>query len=84
MNYCFAHPVPKVKKYALFMDNSLWHKKPKRFVCDETQPEYADILENVVFYYVATVFPDLNPIEQVWRIARRREYTQFFCINFHT
>lgn len=34
-SFLAANPVPQGKKYALIMDNAPWHKKTKRFVCDE-------------------------------------------------
>ena len=74
-----AHPVPQGKKYALFMDNAPWHKKTKRLVYDEAQLEYTDILENVVFIMLPPYSPDLNPIEQVWRITgRENTHNTFF------
>ena len=73
------HPAPVGKKYALVMDNAPWHKKTKRLVYDEAQLEYTDILENVVFIMLPPYSPDLNPIEQVWRITRRENtHNTFF------
>ena len=75
-----ANPVPDGKKYALIMDNAPWHQKTRRLVCDESQPEYADILESVVFIKLPPYSPDLNPIEQVWRITRRENtHNTFFA-----
>ena len=67
------HPAPKGKKYALVMDNAPWHKKTVRLVETEKQPEYADIRKNVTFVKLSPYSPDLNPIEQVWRITRREK-----------
>jgi transposase len=53
------------------MDNAPWHKKTIRLVQEEAQPEYSDIRESVIFIKVPPYSPDLNPIEQVWRITRR-------------
>lgn len=62
------------------MDNAPWHKKTKRLICDESLPEYADILKNVVFIKLPPYSPDLNPIEQVWRITRRENtHNTFFA-----
>ena len=77
-DFLSAHPVPKGKKYALVMDNAPWHKKTKRLICDETFPEYADILKDVVFIKLPPYSPDLNPIEQVWRITRRENTHNIF------
>ena len=75
-----ANPVPDGKKYALIMDNAPWHQKTRRLVCDKSQPEYADILESVVFIKLPPYSPDLNPIEQVWRITRRENtHNTFFA-----
>ena len=61
------------------MDNAPWHKKTVRLVSDEALPEYADILESVVFIRLPPYSPDLNPIEQVWRITRRENtHNTFF------
>lgn len=77
-DFLSAHPVPKGKKYALVMDNAPWHKKTKRLICDEALPEYADILKDVVFIKLPPYSPDLNPIEQVWRITRRENTHNIF------
>ena len=78
-----AHPVPAGKKYALIMDNAPWHKKTVRLVSDEALPEYADILESVVFIRLPPYSPDLNPIEQVWRITRRENTHNTFGVYGH-
>ena len=78
-SFLAANPVPQGKKYALIMDNAPWHKKTKRLVCDEKRPEYADILNCIEFIEFPAYSPDLNPIEQVWRITRRENtHNTFF------
>lgn len=72
------HPAPKGKKYALVMDNAPWHKKTVRLVETEKQPEYADIRKSVTFVKLPPYSPDLNPIEQVWRITRRENTHNVF------
>ena len=72
------HPVPAGKKYALVMDNAPWHKKTVRLVETERQPGYADIRESVTFVKLPPYSPDLNPIEQVWRITRRENTHNVF------
>ena len=67
-----AHPLPDGQKYAMVMDNAPWHKKAKRLIM--TLEELSDISNKVVFIPMPPYSPDLNPIEQVWRITRR-EYT---------
>ena len=56
------------------MDNAPWHKKMYRLIMTEEQVEYADIRNCVDFIMLPPYSPDLNPIEQVWRITRK-EYT---------
>lgn len=73
------HPAPEGKKYALIMDNAPWHKKTKRLVSDEKCDEYTDILESVEFIMLPPYSPDMNPIEQVWRITRKENtHNRFF------
>lgn len=73
-----AHPVPDGKKYALVMDNAPWHKKTKRLVQEEQLEEYSDILEKIEFIKLPPYSPDLNPIEQVWRITRKENTHNVF------
>ena len=73
-----AHPAPEGKKYAIVMDNAPWHKKTVRLIQTEELPEYADIRESVVFIKLPPYSPDLNPIEQVWRITRRENTHNVF------
>jgi transposase len=61
------------------MDNAPWHKKMYRLVVTENRDEYEDIRESVVFVMLSLYSPDLNPIEQVWRITRRENtHNTFF------
>ena len=57
------------KKIYLIMDNAPWHKKAKRLI--EEKEEYKDLKESIVFVDMPPYSPDLNPIEQVWRVTRR-------------
>lgn len=57
------------KKIYLVMDNAPWHKKAKRLI--EEKEEYKDLKESIVFVDMPPYSPDLNPIEQVWRVTRR-------------
>lgn len=66
-----AYPLPEGEKYYLVMDNASWHKKAKRLIKENSNNEYSDINDKVVFVYLPPYSPDLNPIEQVWRITRR-------------
>ena len=53
----------------LVMDNAPWHKKAKRLIRDDEQ--YKDVASRIRFVELPPYSPDLNPIEQVWRITRR-------------
>jgi len=55
----------------LVMDNAPWHKKAKRLI--ETEDEYADIRNAITIESMPPYSPDLNPIEQVWRVTRREK-----------
>lgn len=73
-----AHPAPEGKKYALVMDNASWHKKAMRLIGDEQAMEYSDIFASVTFVKLPPYSPDLNPIEQVWRITRKENTHNVF------
>lgn len=73
-----AHPAPEGKKYALVMDNAPWHKKTMRLIGEEHATEYSDIFTSVTFVKLPPYSPDLNPIEQVWRITRRENTHNVF------
>lgn len=59
------------EKIVLVMDNAPWHKKAKRLI--ESEEEYADIREALTIVSLPPYSPDLNPIEQVWRITRKEK-----------
>ncbi len=59
------------KKVYLFMDNATWHTKAKRLI--ETDKDYEDIRSKIVIESIPPYSPDLNPIEQVWRVTRREK-----------
>lgn len=63
--------LPVGKKIALVLDNAPWHKKAYRLVKAEALPEYEDIRSKVELIKLPPYSPDLNPIEQCWRITRR-------------
>lgn len=77
-SFLSAHPAPEGKRYALVMDNAPWHKKTMRLVETEMLPEYSDIRESVTFIKLPPYSPDLNPIEQVWRITRKENTHNVF------
>ena len=55
----------------MVMDNAPWHRKAKRLIKENAGGIYQDIVDKVVFVYLPPYSPDLNPIEQVWRVVRR-------------
>ena len=59
------------KRICLILDNAPWHKKAVRLVQTEALPEYQDIRDKMTLLFLPPYSPDLNPIEQVWRITRR-------------
>lgn len=68
------------KRIVLVLDNAPWHKKAKRLV--EKEPEYQDIRDRMTFVSLPPYSPDLNPIEQVWRITRREKTHNHFWPDF--
>lgn len=72
------HPAPEGKKYALVMDNAPWHKKAMRLIGEDHTQKYSDISASVLFVKLPPYSPDLNPIEQVWRITRRENTHNVF------
>ncbi|WP_406042493.1 transposase [Succinimonas sp.] len=55
----------------MVLDNAPWHKKAIRLIWEEELPEYQDIRDKMTYISMPPYSPDLNPIEQVWRITRR-------------
>lgn len=70
-SFLAAYPLAEGEKYYLVMDNASWHKKAKRLIKENEGGLYTDINDQVVFVYLPPYSPDLNPIEQVWRVTRR-------------
>lgn len=83
-SFLVANPVPKGKRYALVMDNAPWHKKTMRLIETEQLPEYEDVRKSVTFIKLLPYSPDLNPIEQVWRITRRENTHNVFFASLST
>jgi transposase len=77
--FLVAKPAPEGKHYVIVMDNAPWHKKAIRLISEERRPEYSDIFNQVEFLKLPPYSPDLNPIEQVWRITRKENtHNKFF------
>ena len=75
------NPLDKGRRFAMIMDNAPWHRKLFRLIEDEKRPEYADIRAKVAFVRLPPYSPDLNPIEQVWRVTRRENTHNVFFEN---
>lgn len=74
-----VHPPAEGKRHAIIWDNAPWHKKAYRLIEQEDSPEYDDIREKAFLVMLPPYSPDLNPIEQVWRIVRRKyTHNRFF------
>ena len=67
------YPIEDGQKIHLILDNAPWHKKAVRLVQTEALPEYEDIRNKMNLIFLPPYSPDLNPIKQVWRIARREK-----------
>lgn len=74
-----AFQIKPGEKLYLIMDNAPWHKKAVRLI--STEEQYADIRNRVTIINLPPYSPDLNPIEQVWRITRRENTHNQFWIN---
>lgn len=73
-----ANPIEEGKRYVIVLDNAPWHKKAVRLVQEDCLEEYQDIRDSVEFLKLPPYSPDLNPIEQVWRITRRENTHNVF------
>ena len=75
-----AKPCPAGNKYCMILDNAPWHKKAIRLIWTEGREEYADIRDNMDYLSLPPYSPDLNPIEQVWRITRKEKtHNRYFA-----
>jgi len=70
-DFIAEYPVAEGKKVCMVIDNAPWHKKAFRLVQEEALEEYSDIREKIALIKLPPYSPDLNPIEQCWRITRR-------------
>lgn len=50
----------------------------------ESEEEYADICKTVTIISLPPYSPDLNPIEQVWRVTRREKTHNRYWPNLDT
>lgn len=83
-DFLAANPISDGKKFAIVMDNAPWHKKAIRLIATEKHEEYSDIYDKVEFVKLPPYSPDLNPIEQVWRITRRENTHNVFFPDIST
>ena len=70
------------KRVYLVMDNAPWHQKAKRLI--ENEEEYTDIRNALTIISLPPYSPDLNPIEQVWRMTRREKTHNRYWPNLGT
>lgn len=74
-----VNPLPEGKRYCIVMDNAPWHRKAIRLIEENMDGEYDDILDMADFIRLPPYSPDLNPIEQVWRVTRKeRTHNRYF------
>ena len=73
-----------LKLTTVILNNAPWHKKAVRLVQAEALPEYQDIRDKMSFIFLPPYSPDLNPIEQVWRITRREVTHNTYFANPQT
>lgn len=66
-----SYPIDDGRKIYMVIDNAPWHKKAYRLIQEEKLSEYSDIRDKIVLVKLPPYSPDLNPIEQCWRVARR-------------
>ncbi len=79
----FLQSYPTQKRIFLVLDNAPWHKKAVRLVQSEALEEYQDIRDKLTLIFLPPYSPDLNPIEQCWRITRREiTHNTFFPDEF--
>lgn len=79
-----ACPPTEGKKYCIVLDNAPWHKKARRLIAENKDGEFDDILDKTEFIFLPPYSPDLNPIEQVWRITRKKRTHNKFFGNLET
>lgn len=70
----------------MVLDNASWHKKAVKLIWGDEEEEYQDIRDRMCYLFLPPYCPMLNPIEQVWRIARRevtqnRSFDRLPCLN---
>ena len=70
-DFLAAVPLEEGKKFCMVLDNAPWHQKAIRLIWKEQAEEYQNIRDKMIYLNLPPYSPDLNPIEQVWRITRR-------------
>ncbi len=78
-----TYSLPEGKRIYLILDNAPWHKKAVRLVQTEALPEYQDIRDKLTLLFLPPYSPDLNPMEQVWRITRREVTHNTYFADTH-
>ncbi len=79
----FIQIFPTQKRIFLVLDNAPWHKKAVWLIQSQALEEYQDIRDKITFLFLPPYSPDLNPIEQCWRITRREvTHNTYFSDEF--
>ncbi len=72
-----------MKKIILVLDNAPWHKKAVRLIQSDALEEYQDIRDKLILSPLPPYSPDLDPIEQCWRMTRREvTHNTYFLDEF--
>lgn len=79
-----ACPPTNGRKHCIVLDNAPWHKKARRLITENVDGEFDDISDKAEFIFLPPDSPVLNPIEQVWRITRRKRTHNKFLGNLET
>lgn len=66
-----SYPIDSDKMIYMIIDNAPWHKKAYRLIQEEKLDEYSDKREKMTLVKLPPYSPDLNSIEQCWRVTRR-------------
>ena len=62
----------------IVLDSAPWHRKADRLIINED--EYEDVRKLADLMFLPPYSPDLNPMEQVWRVTRREKtHNRYFA-----
>jgi len=78
------NPLPDGKKYVIILDNAPWHKKAARIIGENESGRFDELNSKIELLNLPPYSPDLNPIEQVWRITRKEKTHNRYFSNLAT